>query len=80
MAEAVRVLDRLSWRDLARNHFIQGFRVTGLEAVSHVLEHFAYHTGQIILVTKLKRREDLGFTRLPAEKRKSRRGENLPAI
>ena len=77
--EACRVLDGLSSRELARVHLIQGFRVTGLEALSHVTEHFAYHTGQIIFVTKLKRGEDLGFTRLPGDRAKARRSD-LPAI
>ena len=54
---------------------IQGFRVSGFQAVFHVTEHFAYHSGQIAFVTKLKRGEDLGFTRLPGQK-KSR----LPAL
>jgi hypothetical protein len=33
-----------------------------------VVEHFSYHTGQIIYITKLKSGEDLRFTRLPAVK------------
>ena len=37
----------------------------------------AYHAGQIIFVTKLRRGEDMGFTRLPGEKRKPTR---LPPI
>ena len=64
--EACIVLDNLSEESLSQNYNIQGFRVTGMYAVSHVSEHFAYHTGQIIFVTKLKRGKDLGFTHLPA--------------
>ena len=71
VAEAGRVLGGLSERDLGRKLVIQGFRVTGFQAVFHVTEHFAYHTGQIIFVTKLKRGKDLGFTRLPEQKRKA---------
>ena len=70
MDEACNVLDRLSENSLMRNHNIQGFRVSGMYAVSHVVEHFAYHTGQIIFVTKWKLGKDLRFTRLPSEKRK----------
>ena len=77
VAEAGRVLGRLTARDLARERVIQGFRVTGFKAIFHVAEHFAYHAGQIILVTKLRRGEDMGFTRLPGEKRKPAR---LPPI
>ena len=32
---------------------IQGYNVTGLEAVFHVVEHFSLHTGQIVYATKL---------------------------
>ncbi len=66
---ACRVLGRLSEEQLSRIYSIQGFRVSGMYAVSHVVEHFAYHTGQIIFVTKLKLAKDLRFTRLPGEKR-----------
>ena len=77
VAEAGRVLGRLTARDLARERVIQGFRVTGFKAVFHVAEHLAYHAGQIILVTKLRRGEDMGFTRLPGEKRKPRRPPSI---
>ncbi len=40
---------------------LQGFTMTGLEAILHVTEHLSYHTGQIALLTKLARDEDLGF-------------------
>ncbi len=65
VAEACGVFGALSPRDLARRRTIQGFRVTGFKAVHHVTEHFAYHTGQIAYATKLLRRRDLNFTRLP---------------
>ena len=68
--EARVVLMKLSRPDLLRSYSIQGFRVTGLEAVCHVAEHFAFHAGQIIYVTKLKRGKDLKFTRLPAQKKR----------
>lgn len=77
VAEACEVLDRLSGQDLASDHLIQGFHVSGFEAVYHVAEHFAYHTGQILFIAKLKSGKNLGFTRLPGEKRK---GKALPAI
>ena len=73
VVEAGKVLEGLGARELMRVYSIQGFRVTGLEAMAHVVEHFAYHTGQIIFVTKLRLGEDLGFTRLPGEKKGGRR-------
>jgi uncharacterized damage-inducible protein DinB len=72
------MIERLEPRDLGRVHSIQGFRVSGLDALSHVVEHFAYHTGQIIFVTKLKRGEDLGLTQLPGEKKP--RAQDLPSL
>jgi uncharacterized damage-inducible protein DinB len=67
VGEACRVLDHQSEESLLRSYSIQGFRVTGLVAVSRVAEHFAYHTAQVIFVTKSKRGKDLGFTKLPAK-------------
>lgn len=68
--DAREVLMNLSQADLLKSYSIQGYRVTGLQAVCHVAEHFAFHAGQIIYVTKLKRGKDLKFTRLPTQKRK----------
>jgi uncharacterized damage-inducible protein DinB len=70
--EASRILSRLSDESLTRNYEIQGFRVTGLDAAFRVAEHFGYHTGQIIYITKLKRTQDLKFTRLPIIKKKTK--------
>jgi uncharacterized damage-inducible protein DinB len=63
--EASSVMARLNPEVLTRPHRIQGYDVSGYEAAAHVIEHVAYHTGQIIYVTKLKRARDLGFTKLP---------------
>ena len=64
--QACAVLERIKAGDLARRYRIQEFDVTGYEAAAQVIEHVAYHAGQIIYVTKLKRARDLGFTRLPS--------------
>lgn len=80
VTDACRILEELSASDLARLYRIQGFRLTGLKALTHVTEHFAYHTGQIILVTKLKRRRDLRFTRLPGQASKPSGARNLPTL
>jgi uncharacterized damage-inducible protein DinB len=71
--EACRVLTRLSDESLARKYKIQGYRATGLEAAFHVSEHFGYHTGQVIYITKLKRAQDLKFTRPPVIKKEGAR-------
>jgi len=63
--QACAVLARLKAGDLARRYRIQEYDVSGYQAATQVIEHVAYHLGQIIYVTKLKRGIDLGFTRLP---------------
>ena len=68
--DACRVIARLSDDSLSLKFTIQGYHVTGLDAAFHVAEHFGYHTGQIIYITKLKRARDLRFTRLPVIKPK----------
>ncbi|HEX8921523.1 MAG TPA: DinB family protein [Pyrinomonadaceae bacterium] len=40
---------------------IQGYDVVVLDALFHVVEHFAMHTGQIILLTKMLKSSDLKF-------------------
>jgi uncharacterized damage-inducible protein DinB len=70
---ACRIISRIPADKLSQEYTIQGFRVTGLVAIAHVSEHFAYHTGQMIYLAKLKCGKDLKFTRLPAPKSQSRR-------
>ena len=57
------VLSRLTDADLMATMNIQGYTVTGLHAVYHVVEHFGMHYGQILYITKLVRGENLGFYR-----------------
>jgi uncharacterized damage-inducible protein DinB len=47
-------------RILEQRH-IQGFNVSVLDAIFHVVEHFSMHTGQIILLTKMLKSVDLKF-------------------
>jgi uncharacterized damage-inducible protein DinB len=51
--EADAVLRGLTPTELMERRQIQGRDTTVLEAVYHVVEHFAGHTGQIILVAKM---------------------------
>lgn len=61
LAEADGVLARLDAATLLEPRQIQGHDVTVLEAIYHVVEHFAMHTGQIILLTKmLKKGQESG--------------------
>lgn len=63
LEEASQVLSRLTEAELAAPMEIQGYKVRGLEAVFHVVEHFAQHYGQIAYITKMLRGADLGFYR-----------------
>ena len=63
MAEAAAVLDRLTEADLIAPFEIQGYHVTGLEAVYQVVEHFGLHYGQIAYIAKSLSGRDLGFYR-----------------
>jgi uncharacterized damage-inducible protein DinB len=57
----------------------QNYEVTVLGAVYHVVEHFAMHTGQILLLTKAATGEDLGFYRyLSSGGTDGGAGESLP--
>lgn len=51
----------LDEEDLETIYTIQGFKVTGYSAISHVLEHFSYHTGQITLLTKIHTGKETGY-------------------
>jgi hypothetical protein len=63
MQEASGVLARLTEADLLGTFRIQGYSVTGLEAVYQVVEHFGMHYGQILYINKMVRGKDLGFYR-----------------
>src|SRR5438876_12357123 len=76
--EASKTIGQIPVEAVSRQFGIQGYRVSDLVAIAHVYEHFAYHTGQIIYLTKLKRGKDLRFTRLPAAKTAARAAARRP--
>ena len=80
VSAACQVFRRLRAEDLMRAYRIQKLRVTGLKAVHHVVEHFAFHTGQIIFITKQQAGRDLAFTRLPGERQSQKRRSSLPVL
>lgn len=61
LKEVDAALRRIDPTSLLEQRHIQGHDVTILEAVFHVVEHFSMHTGQIILLTKMLTKKDLGF-------------------
>jgi uncharacterized damage-inducible protein DinB len=54
-------LNDLTEKDMNEKYIIQGFTVTGYSAITHVLEHFSYHTGQITLITKFLTSKETGY-------------------
>ena len=63
VAEAVAVLEQVTPERLLETVTPQAYQVTVLEAIYHVVEHFAQHTGQIIYATKMLTGRDLGYYR-----------------
>ena len=51
--EADAVIRGLTPSELLERRTIQGRDTTVFEAMYHVVEHFAMHTGQIVLLTKV---------------------------
>ena len=61
LGEADATLARFDpWRLLEVRNF-QVYEVTCLDAISHVVEHFSQHLGQVIYITKLRKGIDLRF-------------------
>ena len=69
-AEVIRGIDPAA---LQEERVIQGRKVPLMRAIYHAVEHFATHTGQILLLTKQFTGRDLGFYR------KDPKGEVRPA-
>lgn len=62
--EADKVLAEANAAQLLELRKIQGNDVSMIYAVYHVVEHFAMHTGQIILITKLRAENSINFNRM----------------
>lgn len=50
--DVIEVLRGVSVATLTAEFVIQDYTVTGVAAITHVVEHFAFHTGQIVTTTK----------------------------
>jgi len=59
--QASTVIQRSTREELLRERVTQGVAHTGIGIIIHVTEHYSYHTGQIILLTKYLKNIDLGF-------------------
>jgi len=63
MQQASDTLDQMNTERLSRVYEIQGYTVTGMEAVYQVVEHFGMHYGQVLWIVKATTGMDLGFYR-----------------
>jgi len=59
--EATMIIARVSPENLLRHRIVQGTEHSGISIIVHVTEHYSYHTGQIIFLTKLYKNIDMGF-------------------
>lgn len=57
--QADEVMSAVDPNELLSRRQIQGYDVTVLDAIYHVVEHFGMHTGQIILLSKARVGQDL---------------------
>jgi uncharacterized damage-inducible protein DinB len=64
--DADRVIGSVAGDRLLHRRHIQGYDVTVLEAIYHVIEHFGMHTGQIILLAKARVGQDLRLWEPPS--------------
>lgn len=61
--QATSLIGKVSEESLLRRRQVQGFDLSGLGIILHVVEHLSYHTGQIAYITKVQTDADLGFYR-----------------
>jgi len=59
--EAKSHINSCSEKELLRKRSVQGFQLSGLGIIMHVVEHYSYHTGQLAYWTKLLKDKDLRF-------------------
>ena len=59
--KAVAVIQHATEVEFLRERIVQGTMHSGIGIVVHVTEHYSYHTGQIIFLTKLFKNLNLNF-------------------
>ncbi len=60
-AETAGIIRSLDPARLTEKSTIQKYNITLMEAIYHVVEHFAQHSAQIMFATKLLTGQDLGY-------------------
>lgn len=58
---ALRIIATLDAAALQRQYTIQGYGVSGVAVVFHVVEHFSFHSGQIVHMTKAIKATDVSL-------------------
>ncbi|MDC8004377.1 DinB family protein [Aureisphaera galaxeae] len=61
VTEAINTINQVSEEELVRIRDVQGFQLSGIGIIMHVVEHYSYHTGQIAFWVKQLEAQDLGF-------------------
>ncbi|HEY4652864.1 MAG TPA: DinB family protein [Cyclobacteriaceae bacterium] len=61
VSKAVTVIKNIKEDELLPPRSVQGFSYSAIGIIIHVVEHYSYHTGQIIFWTKLLKNRDMGF-------------------
>ncbi|MEM7571760.1 MAG: DinB family protein [Bacteroidota bacterium] len=61
VAEAILTIQNLTEEELLRERTVQVYHLSGAAALIHAVEHFSYHTGQIIFWTKQLRDQQMDF-------------------
>ncbi len=61
VSAAVKIMRSLNDDEMLQKHSVQGSDLSAIGIIIHVVEHYSYHTGQIIFWTKLIKDKDLGF-------------------
>jgi uncharacterized damage-inducible protein DinB len=59
--KAKSIIIRADPENLLRKRKTQGTIYSGIGIVIHITEHYSYHSGQVIFMTKLIKNKDLGF-------------------
>jgi uncharacterized damage-inducible protein DinB len=61
LEEAKSIILSATEENLQRQQIVQKTSYSGIGIIIHITEHYSYHTGQIILLTKLFKNMDMGF-------------------
>ncbi|MBA4058162.1 MAG: hypothetical protein C0490_25830 [Marivirga sp.] len=61
VTQATEIISKINPEEMLTRHSVQGFDLSVIGIVVHVVEHYSYHTGQIIYWTKLLKDKDMSF-------------------